>query len=180
MHMIILESYIKSVVQESLNILLNERHVLKIPHQESPMDGGIPPMDNNMPPMDEQPPMDDNMPPMDEQPPMDDNMPPMDEEPPMDGDEDNAGGDTQEIDDLFNKMDIEDKNAVIKYAKSMVDDDSNDEQEEMPMESMGYLGKRIDEICGEVLSKRIDKEERRKKDIAFDRRKMKGSPFVRK
>lgn len=129
----------------------------------------------DMPPMgDEMAQAPNNMPPMDE-PQGGDDMPPMDE--PQGGDDMNGGNsDTQEIDDIFNQMSIEDKNAVIKYAKSMLDngDDENEMQDQgenmgMPMESRRYLSKRVNEICNGVFDKRVNKKEREEKTLIGNR-----------
>ena len=55
--------------------------------------------------------------------------PPMDNEPDMDGGPDDMGGGSKEDNELMSvldKMSVEDKAAVLKYAKSMVDDEDDD------------------------------------------------------
>lgn len=64
-------------------------------------------------------------------------------------DDQNAMGDDDELMNIINGLSIEDKAAVTKYAKSMVD---NSEGDEMPMESKKNIKSIIDEVIGDVLS----------------------------
>lgn len=77
--------------------------------------------------MDDTPPMDDTMtppPPMQNDPMMGAEEPPMDE--PQD---ENMGGEDDELMNVINSLSTEDKAAVLKYAKSMSDND--DESQDM-------------------------------------------------
>lgn len=155
-----LHNIIKTAVNSLMENSFDERHVLKLKDDSNDL-GDLPPMGEDMPPIDE-PPM--NEPPMNEpplnEPPMDDNdpsaVPPMNDEesnddmPPMDEPNDADGGNTQEIDDIFNQLGIEDQSAVLKYAKSMSDNngDANNPQE-MPMEAIKYAN--LDAIIKEIM-----------------------------
>lgn len=52
-----------------------------------------------------------------------------------DGADDNSNPEDNELMDIINSLSIEDKAAVEKYAKSMVDDDKSSASDDMPMES---------------------------------------------
>lgn len=88
------------------------------------------------------------------------------QEPPM-GDSANVeepNGDDQELMDIINSLSIEDKAAVEKYAKSMVDNNNEapaEEQQPMPMEGKRGLRNIIDETIKEVLNGSDDDEEPR-------------------
>lgn len=115
-------------------------------------------------------------------------MPPMDDPnaaPPMDEQPDN-GGDTQEIDDIFNQLSIEDKNALVKYGKSMMGknsddsqgDDANQPAEEMPappmQESKKNLNALIDEALDDILgTSNVKKRVENKRNDEYD-----NNPFV--
>ena len=73
-----------------------------------------------------------------------------DDEPPMGGDSDD-----DELMSIVDGMSTEDKAAVIKYAKSMVDDSSDDMPQDggMPMESFRSYKRVIDEVINDVLDK---------------------------
>ena len=194
----IIRASVRRALRENLE---DERHVLKIKNQEPPMgDMGMveppmPPMDDNMP---SEPPMDEpmnNEPPMGndatDEPPMGDSEPPMDDEPPMGGE---GGGNTQEIDDIFNQLDIEDQSAVLKYARSMTNgngggDMGNDEppmgneppSNGMPMESRRY--KHLDRIIEDVLGREVrgkDRETKRNSKYVTNNNVDGVSPFVSK
>lgn len=114
------ESDIHQIVLNTAKRILQERHVLEIPKQNMPMDGGMPPMDA---------PMDNSMPPMNDAPMGDDNMgggmPPMDNAP-MDGapmGDDNMG----DMPDFWGKLNDKQKDSVKKYAESMIDSDDTTE-----------------------------------------------------
>ena len=88
--------------------------------------------------------------------------PPMGDEDPMGGpdnmgDEPPMGGDSDddELMSIINGMSTEDKAAVIKYSKSMVDDSSDDMPQDggMPMESFRSYKRVIDEVINDVLDK---------------------------
>lgn len=154
----IIRDTVKSFLRENME---DERHVLKL-HKEEPMDDDLPPLDEPpmgapeppAPPMGNEPPMGGDEPPMGNP---DDDMPPMDDEPPM-GD-DNGGGNTQEIDDIFNSLGIEDQSAVLKYAKSMSDNGGNDNAPDdgMPMENHKY---NLDRIIEDVLGREVRGKDR--------------------
>ena len=76
----------------------------------------------------------------------------MGEEPPMGGEEP-MGGEDDELMGIINGLSIEDKAAVTKYAKSMVDDSEGGEmpQGDMPMESRVNMKSIIDETINDVL-----------------------------
>jgi hypothetical protein len=111
--------------------------------------------------------------------PMGGSMDDMGGEPPMDdsmgGEDPNAmGGEDDELMDIINGLSIEDKAAVTKYAKSMVDDsngaedpmmggDAPDMSGNMPMESRLGMRNIIDEVINDVLDgkegrKRLEKK----------------------
>ena len=73
----------------------------------------------------------------------------MGNEPPMD---DEQGGGNDELDDVVSKLSTEDQAAVLKYAKSMADEEGDDEQGgEMPMEGFRSMKRIIDETINDVL-----------------------------
>lgn len=170
---LITEQDIKNIVEEAINVLF-EKHVIKVPHNDVPPMGGddVPPP----PPMDE-PPMEDD--PMGQEPPMD--------EPPMEGNEDN-GGVNQEIIDVISKLNMEDQNAVLKYAKSMADDSSNmdanmdvtppmgDNDGQMPMEGRRISKKRINELFQDFTTDDGDRIRDTKK--ITNKKMKKGNPFL--
>ena len=86
--------------------------------------------------------------------------PPMDGEPPMDEPDDMGNSEDDELMDIINNLSIEDKAAVTKYAKSMVDDSEGGDEEpqdmggDMPMESRRRLKSIIDEALNDVLDDR--------------------------
>jgi hypothetical protein len=99
--------------------------------------------------------------------------PPMGGEDPMGGDMPQdpsmGGGDDDELMNIVNDMSTEDKAAVIKYAKSIVDDSEGGAPQDggMPMESVRNYKGIIDEVINDVLdgqegtkrpSKKIAKE----------------------
>lgn len=144
-----------------------------IPSMDDP--NAAPPMDdpNGMPPMDDEDP--NAMPPMDDP----NAAPPTDEQP-------DNGGDTQEIDDIFNQLSIEDKNALVKYGKSMMgkhsDDDQGDDANqpmgdmpEPPMqESKKNLDALIDEALDDILgTSNVKKRVENKRNDEYD-----NNPFV--
>lgn len=150
--------------------------------------GYTPPMDNGigdeMPMGDDIPPMDDNG--MDSEPPMGDegpdsmgsDMPPMDDKGP---DEASVEGNS-EIDDIFSKLNTEDQASVIKYAKSMVKD--NGEQDtssasDMQAESVKKIKKLVTEIVNNILGS-DDKESQRPDNQVRNKRARNNSPFVTK
>lgn len=175
----------------------DEKHVFKLKqHDEEPPMGM-----NDMPPMDAQPPMDEppmppqssNEPPMDNSPMNDANAPQMGEnEPPMGNDDeggDDIGGNSngnQEIDDIFDGLSTEDQAAVIKYARSMTDNNGGSNNEppignDMPMENKYYS--HIDRIVEDILSREVrgkDRELKRpNKDLPYDEEEN-NNPFISK
>lgn len=97
---------------------------------EDPMGGGQDPMGD---PNGGDDPMGDDM----------GNEPPMDDEP---------NDDNDELDDVMDSLSVENQAAVLKYAKSMVDDGGDDEQGgEMPMEGFRSMKRIIDETINDVL-----------------------------
>ena len=100
--------------------------------------------------------------------------PPMDE-PPMDqGDEPKADGDDQELMDIINSMSVEDKAAVMKYAKSIADDNGGDEPSDEPIGSEPPMDQeppkvesrmsRIDAIIDEAIMEAAGQEDSRKRN----------------
>lgn len=108
---------------------------------------------------------------------------PMVPEPPMDGPEEDmptigdmddtekapieSESENGEINDIFSKLDTEKQAAVIKYAKSMVNDKEGeedvppvDETPDMPMEGKKSMDSIINEIINNILSDDYDEEDR--------------------
>lgn len=138
---------------------------------EMPMGNDIPPMDGNG--MDSEPPMGDEGPDS-----MDSDMPPMDDKGP---DEASVEGNS-EIDDIFSKLNTEDQASVIKYAKSMVKD--NGEQDtsptpDMQAESVKKIKKLVTEIVNNILGS-DDEESQRPDNQVRNKRARNNSPFVTK
>lgn len=122
-----------------------------------------------------------------------DAMPPMGNEPPIGPDEDPmaddgpgeepvgdepTGGDDDELMNIINKLSLEDKAAVEKYAKSMVGDDDGGEpgqDDAMPMESRRSFRSLIDETINDVIDGR-ESRNRADKRMPKEYRRMK-SPF---
>ena len=95
------------------------------------------------------------------------NEPPMDDEP---------NDDNDELDDVIDSLSVEDKAAVLKYAKSMADDGGDDEQGgEMPMEGFRSMKRIIDETINDVLDG-YEGTDRPQKKVAKSYRNLK-SPF---
>jgi len=149
------ENDIMAMVKNSVDRILAEKHVLKLPNadkQEAPMDA---PMDDFG--------MDDPMQGQGGMPPMDDGM--------GDGAMDNADGGgmgNDEISQIMDKLSTEQQSSVIKYAKSMIDDEEdadaqpNENQQDMPMYENNI-----------VFDKR--EEPRKKKEIGNPNKR---SPFI--
>lgn len=89
----------------------------------------------------------------------------------MDGDMSDNGG-NHEIDKIFDKLDTEKKAAVIKYAKSMV----NDSDDEMKSEGRKRLGNIVNEIVNDVISDRKNKDDKKIRN----NRVTQENPFVPK
>lgn len=115
---------------------------------DAPMMGG------DMPPME-----DDSMDGMGDQA-SDAGLPPMDDgdsdginDDGADGNsDDNSNPEDNELMDIINSLSIEDKAAVEKYAKSMVDDDKSSASDDMPMESrMSRFKNLVDETINPFL-----------------------------
>lgn len=90
-------------------------------------------------------------------------------------------GDDDELMNVFNNLSMEDKAAVIKYAKSMEDNGSSEEMPQddggmMPMESRKSMRSIIDETINDVLNDKREGTERPKKDLPKEYRGMKN-PF---
>lgn len=83
-------------------------------------------------------------------------LPPMDDGINDDGADgnadDNSNPEDNELMDIINSLSIEDKAAVEKYAKSMVDDDKSSASDDMPMESrMSRFKNLVDETINSFL-----------------------------
>ena len=112
--------------------------------------------------------------------------PSMGAEPPMGGPEDMGGqdpsmggGDDDELMNIVNGMSTEDKAAVIKYAKSMVDDSASGDDGGMMPESKFSFSRIIDETLGSLLDKKKDNGiERPGKKLNSKQRGNKSNPFV--
>lgn len=135
---------------------------------EPPMDGANDAPDGGMNDNDGEGFNDDNgVPPSDDG--MNDNddemggMPPQDE-----GDNDDS-----ELMDIFNNLSIEDKAAVAKYAKSMMDDSGGDEG--MTQESRRNIRDLIDETFNDIVNGGKERK-RDKKELPKQYRKM-NNPF---
>lgn len=139
-------------------------------------------------------------PPMGSGPPMED---PMMDEPDMGGEMEDPGmemGGNQDDDELMNVisgLSVEDKAAVLKYAKSMSDDGEGDEGGEMPMdadmggdqgmnapdqnqmpESKGLFGKIIDETINSIKGKKDTGMKRPEKGLSKKYWNKKDNPYV--
>lgn len=129
----------------------------------------MPPSDMPEPPM----PIDDNEVPEDEMP-----------EPPMD---DEQKGETSEIDRIFDKLDTEKQAAVIKYAKSMVNDsDGNDIHDENDgpgdmTESKEGMDNLVNEIVNNILSDmETGDDEDRRGNIIRNKKITANNPYISK
>ena len=161
---------------------MNERHVID-PSKELGIDFGNEPNGTQQPEgMEQMPPSDMPEPPM----PMDDNEVPEDgmPEPPMD---DEQKGETSEIDRIFDKLDTEKQAAVIKYAKSMVNDsddndipDENDGPRDMT-ESKEGMDNLVNEIVNNILSDmETGDDEDRRDNIIRNKKITTSNPYISK
>lgn len=139
-------------------------------------------------------------PPMGSEPPMDDPM--MGDDPNMGGEMEDPGmemGGNQEDDELMsviNNLSVEDKAAVLKYAKSMSDGNEGGEGAEMPMdadmggdpgtaapdqnqmpESRGLFGKIIDETINSIKGRKDTGMKRQEKGLSKKYRNKKDNPY---
>lgn len=132
---------------------------------EDPIGGGMDDMGGDMP----QGPDDMGVDPNDD---MGDNMP-------QGPDEMEGGEDKNELMGIFDNLSVEDKAAVIKYAKSMSNDEGEDEApsmgNEMPMESRRKYKRIIDETINDVLDD-YEGTKRPQKKLPNCRRRM--TPFT--
>lgn len=87
-------------------------------------------------------------------------------------DKEDEKGDS-EIDSIFSKLDTEKQAAVIKYAKSMVSDDSYGN--EMPNED-----DMVNEICNSVIDDRREKPEEGEDKRIRNKKVTKANPFIAK
>ena len=135
-----------------------------------PMEDEIPPMDNNGPdeaPMGGEGPDD-----------MGSDMPPMDDN----GLDEAPEGGNSEIDGIFSQLNTEDQASVIKYAKSMIKD--NGEQDtppapDMQAESVKKIKKLVTEIVNNILGS-DDEDSQRPDNQVRNKRARNNSPFVTK
>lgn len=145
-----------------------------------PMSGPEPPMPMDNPPLDDpndQPPMTDEDPNMD----IPDEQPPMtDEDPaPQEG--------NPELNGIMDKLDTEKQAAVIKYAKSMVNDNGEDDKPKMtgdnpsmPMEGKQSLSNLINEIINNVLEDETNEDDDRRDKKIKNKKVTQGNPFISK
>ena len=103
---------------------------------------------------------------------------PDDEGPDDMGAPDDMGGEDDELMSIINNLSIEDKAAVTKYAKSMVDDseDSMPQDDDMPMESRRRMKRIIDEVFNDVVLDKQKGTKRPEKKLPKEYREME-SPF---
>lgn len=126
-------------------------------------------------------------------------MPPMEDEPkgmpepPMDDTKEAPEEGNNEIDDIFGKLNTEKQAAVIKYAKSMVDDNEEGDNEEtsdeapedgmpddkMKMESKENLGNLVNEIINSILDD-DEEEDSREDDKIRNTKVTKDNPYISK
>lgn len=130
---------------------------MKLPNHDTPEDN-MPPIGDNVggvgPIGDDMPPIGGDMPPIGAP---NNDMPPIDDGPdngPKNEPNVDEKGEPSEIDSIFDKLGTEKQAAVIKYAKSMIDDtgDGAPKGDEMPMENAKRLSDMINEIINNVLS----------------------------
>lgn len=157
----------------------------------------VPKQDNApLPPMDDTPPIGGGAAPSgepDDLPPMDDDMPSDDKDeagPKGDGTEDgNTSDDQKELDDIFNSASLEDKNAILKYARSQTEqsDDDNadkdkDDEAPMPMESKStnddLINEIVNNIIGDMNNRKGIKGVSRGENKITNRRLRRNNPFV--
>ena len=98
----------------------------------------------------------------------------------MGGDQPMGSGDDDELMSVINNLSMEDKAAVLKYAKSMEDNGGEEIPQDnggmMPMESRKSIRNIIDETINDVLNDNGEGTERPKKELPKEYRGMKN-PF---
>ena len=99
-------------------------------------------------------------------------------EPPM---EEGKKEDKSEIDSIFNKLDTEKQAAVIKYAKSMVNDTDDEEAPDGMTESKKGLNNLVNEIVNNILSDMETSDDEDRRDNKIRNRKIStDNPYVSK
>ena len=87
-----------------------------------------------------------------------------------------------ELTNVINNLSIEDKAAVLKYAKSMTDDDSSEggaaEGLDQLPESRGFFGRIIDEAINSIKGKKETGMKRPDKSLSRTYRGKKDNPFI--
>lgn len=99
--------------------------------------------------------------------------------PPMDGEgEQPSGGLDGELADVMDSLGDKQKDAVLKYARSLSDEDlKNDNEGDMP--PMQESKSIIDEVISEILKKDYDSDEPRfEKRLPKKMRSRKNNPFI--
>lgn len=101
--------------------------------------------------------------------------------------EKNVSSEQQELDDIFNSASLEDKNAILKYAKSQAernDKEGNGNDGKMPNESISHDDKLVNEIVGSIINSMdmngregVKGTKRREKKIA-NKKIGRNNPFV--
>ena len=159
--------------------------MLKVPKQDT----GLPPMGGPDPMMGD-PTAGGGMPPMGDEGSPVDNEPPMGDGTEQNGDSQGDSSDQQELDDIFNNASIENKNAILKYARSQTQNDEGGQNQgqndggmpPMPNESRDYKKDLVNEIVNGIIGDMNDREgndgiKRNEKKITNKRIK-RNNPFV--
>jgi hypothetical protein len=85
-----------------------------------------------------------------------------------------------EIDDIFSKLDTEKQAAVIKYAKSMVDDEGTESEPQTKESQMPGEDEMVTEIANNVLDDRKEKPEEGEDKRIRNKKVTKANPFITK
>lgn len=167
------ENDLHRIIENTVGDILNERHVMRLPNQ-TPPPSDMPPMGGEQPPMDAPNPMGGEPPMGDDMPPMGGDMPPM-------SDGDGSNGVNQELLDVISQLGLEDQNAVLKYAKSMTDNEDNQGMQngggQTPMENRDRSNAIVSEIIQGFFDNKKEKVRDTNKEITNN--KINGkNPFI--